>query len=264
MPRNNHEIPLWKKVAAGTAAALGTSGLFLTAGCSTENTPTPVATASQTGGETPSQTPSAEFTAGATGKYSPETLSTLGDEKLLERLQITGNSPQELVANQAQKLTAFMESGTSEEELAKYAPLTYDTIDQYINDMDEKYSTIASQAWNGGSELNQDTRIAHQIILKAFALNHMTGKMYPDFQIGTTQVLTVDVTKGSFDGATFTLQSTFDTSHNFDDSIIGKQFSSEHWYRSILNAVGKRERVVSYRRVGNHYIVSSDTSSAIE
>lgn len=75
MTRNSREIPLWKKVAVGTTAALGTSGLFLTTGCAADNAPTPSVTSSQTGEATPSTSPSGQETPSMTPTPT-ETTST--------------------------------------------------------------------------------------------------------------------------------------------------------------------------------------------
>ena len=253
-------IPRWKDTLRKTAAVLalgGAAGMLVA--CAPEKAP-PAATASvdptKPGSTDPSAEPTTEFTPGASGKYSPQEVSQLSEGELVDRFRVSGKTPEELAASEAQVLTAYLESGTTEEELAPYLPLSIPKVEEFVTAMDEKYAAAVSEALGNGG-INESTRIAHQIILNAFAMNRLAGKQYEDFQLGKTTIESATVTEGTFGSGSFKMEVVMKTDSNYADSIIGKKLGvgdEGHWYASIQNVLATHN-TETYHKSGDHYTI---------
>ncbi len=275
MAQNSHDMSPGRRFFVTGGAIVGMAAMTLV-GCAPSGAEKPPATtsATQSEGETssPETTPTAEFTPGATGKYSPQELRQLDNDELVDRLRMTGDSPEELAQSEVDTYAAFLMSGTTEEELEPYKPLSIPNIERYAKDIDAKYATAACEAWvREGCELNQDTRIAHEIILHAFAAKRLLligeNPNVHDFQVGTTATKAVRVTEGEFntDGRSFTIVTENDLSSNFKGSIVEALADGDDgkWYRSIQNVVRNRRVTTTYHSQGDHFVHTKSSAEAI-
>lgn len=264
MSRKSIDMSPSRRFLMASGAIMGAAAMTLS-GCapSADKAPTPAATATQTGEVTPTpDTPPAtpDFQPGATGEFSPEELSRLDEASLVDLLRHRGSSQEELAENAEAALVAFLMSGTTEEELAPYVEqgLDFNTVDAFVRDMDVKYNHATCVAWGGYDESSdcyvvKEYRTLHKIILDAFAMNRLTGMLYPDFQLGDTKILTTEVTEGEFGDAKFTQKVERQGTSNYKESVMAwlAEGDGAEYYGSVQIWMDKNT-------VTDHYVTQDD------